>query len=78
MKKKLWVSRDYMGYSIWEKRPSKANHGGHPFYHGSIYYVHEDMNEDDFKKALHGCTVKLAMNQLKHIELTITAEVKEI
>jgi hypothetical protein len=78
MKKKLWVTRDYMGYSVWDKRPSKAYHGGSLFYFGSIYNKHEDMDIYELKKALHGCDVKLEMNQMKRIELTIKAEVKEL
>jgi hypothetical protein len=74
MKKKLWVSRDKDGYCIWTKKPKMIN----TTYDGDIWGGYQDLDEIDLIQALYGCSVPLKLNQLKRIELTITAEVKEI
>jgi hypothetical protein len=82
MKKKLWVSRDKDGYTLWDDKPIFRN----GIYEETltatpvkvIGLVYVDMTEADFKSAFFAFDIKLAMNQLKRIELTIKAEVKEI
>jgi hypothetical protein len=83
MKKRLWVSRDRLGYAIWTRKPSwdKGNmeFGGLGIWHG----IDDEcdcsyLSASQLKKVLSGNTIKLAMKELKRIELTITAEVKEL
>jgi hypothetical protein len=79
MKKKLWVSRERAGYTIFTLRPTFDEHWK-TFYtsKGAIYDDCSDVSYGRFKKSLGGCDVKLKLNECKRIELTINAEVKEI
>jgi len=79
--RKLWVSRDRDGYNISEQKLTRCKDENCSC--GGIYFNNSDQllrrgTKAKLKKALYGCNVKLEMNQIKRIELTITAEVIEL
>jgi hypothetical protein len=78
MKKRLWVSRDACGYNVWKRKPILVN----DFFFDGIQIRHiqtrKTLKIDSEFGIVKTTMPTLKLNQLKRIELTIKAEVKEL